>query len=90
MNAKSLSFLRPIFHTLSKTNDLVLLRCCFSRMAGHTEIHLIETEYQLKLLLRRLPAKTIIEWKPFKYPDFSGCVKGLIPTKEGTLEYGAY
>lgn len=90
VNARSLNFLRPIFRILRKTNNLVLMRFCYANTAGHTETVLIETEWQLKNYLRKLPPRTIVIWKEFEYPWLNDCPQGLTPNRNGELEYGAY
>lgn len=90
VSAKSIKFLRPIFHVLRNTSDSVLVQCLFSRMAGHSELVLVDTEYQLKQLIRRLPPQTIVRWKILPRPDFRNEPSGLMPTKDGELVYGAY
>jgi hypothetical protein len=59
-------------------------------MAGHRELHLIGTEFQLKELIRKLPPQTIVTWQILKDPSFKDCPEGVIPKLNGVLEYGAY
>lgn len=89
VSAKSLSFLRPIFKILRKTNDLVLIECSYSRQGGNREIFLIDTQEQLKDLIRRLPPQAILRWDIFS-PNFKDCPSGIMPMKNGRLVYGAY
>lgn len=90
LSAKSLGFLRPIFHTLRHTSDLVLILCLYSRMGGHREIVLVDNESQLKDLIRRLPKQTILKWKAISDPSFKDCPTGIMPMEDGRLTYGAY
>jgi hypothetical protein len=89
-NAKSIAFLRPVFNVLRNTSDSVLVECLFSRMAGYSELVLVDTEYQLKQLIRGLPSQTIVRWKVLSRPDFRNEPSGLMPNKDGRLVYGAY
>jgi hypothetical protein len=59
-------------------------------MAGHNELVLVDTEYQLKQLIRRLPPQTVVRWKVLPRPDFRNEPTGLMPMLDGKLIYGAY